>query len=86
VRIAGKGGQHRRLVAQRHVDRIDHQDRGLAPRIVGPPHNLVVQHIPSGYTQPYAQSGQQRLGRVIQRQLQFGNTEHRAALAGIVAG
>ena len=82
VVVSGEPRQYGGLVAQTHIDGIDHQDRRLAARVVGPAGNLKALEIVGLDPQALDNRGLHRFRRVAERQLQFRNTQHGAGLSG----
>ena len=81
VIVALEALQHRGFVAQGHVDRIDHQDRGLAARVVGAARDREAHQVAVLDPQALDDGGLHRVRRVAERQLQFRNTQHGGRLS-----
>ena len=83
-RIAGAAAQHGGFVAQRHIDAVDQPDRRAPPRVVAAPCHRQAGQIGRIEFQALQHSAAQIRLRMIQRQLQFGQPEHRALLPRLV--
>jgi len=70
------GRQHRGLVAQLAVDGVDQDDRALLARIVGAPEHGEGQQVLVGDAEPAHHRRAQRVLGVVQRQAQFGDSQH----------
>jgi hypothetical protein len=76
MRIVGKPAENARLIAYRDIDRIDHQDRGLAPRIIGTARDGELEGGVSGQAKPGPNRLTKGIGPVAERQLEFGDAQH----------
>jgi hypothetical protein len=75
-RIVPQPRQRRRLLPQTHIDRVDHEDRGFASRVMSPPNHRVVDQIVRMRAEPLENGGGDGFGRVAQGQLQVRQTQH----------
>ena len=80
--VACEPGEHVGLVAHRHVDRIDHQDRRLLARIVGAAGDRDLDQILGRDLKAGADGVGQRLGRMAERQLEVGQAQHAPGFTG----
>ena len=74
--VARETGQGGGLVAQRDVDGVDQRDRRFAPGVPGAAGHLERQQIAHRQCQPGKDRLRQRGRRMVERQLQFGETQH----------
>ena len=76
VAVLAKAREHRALVLHIHVDRIDQLDIGIVARIVRAARNDMTHQVAGANAQSLADRRRQRLGRMMQRQGKFGQSEH----------
>ena len=67
MRVAREARQHRRLVAQRDVHRVDHRDRRFFARVIGTARDSVRDQLLGADAKPRADRGSQRVGGVAER-------------------
>jgi hypothetical protein len=79
--VALEPRQHGGLVPQRDVDRIDHQDRGLLPRVMGAADDGVAEEVALGDAQAVADRRGQGFGGMAEGELQVGDAEHGAGFS-----
>src|SRR5574343_214757 len=83
VAIIGKPGEQRGLVGHREVQGIDQHDRRLLARVVAALENREIEQFAVGDAQAPADRRAQRIGGVVERQLQFSQSQH-AALSALL--
>ena len=77
MRVTGEARQHRRLVAERDVQRVDQQDCVFLPRIIAAAEDMEVEQLGLGNAKTVENGLPQSLRRMVQRQLQFVQSQHR---------
>ena len=82
VRIVRQPGQHGRLVAHGHVERIDQDDRALLARVVAAFVDGEVDQVVAGDAKPADDGVAQGVVRVIQGKFEFVNSQHDDGEAG----
>ena len=77
VRVLREPGQHRRLVLHLDVEDKDFQDRRLLARVMRPLPHRPRDQIVRRHAQTRSDRGGQGLRRVVERQFEFGQAQHR---------
>ena len=78
-RSVGQPGQNGRLVqarSQRAIDRVDQQHSRFLARVVAALEDRQRRHVSVCQAQPAQHGGAQRVGRMVQRQAQVGDSQH----------
>ena len=76
VMIARKARQHRPLVGDIDVQRVDELDGVAAARVIAPPHQTMSAQFVRLQFQALADGGGHRLGRMVEGQFQAGQSDH----------
>jgi len=74
--IAGVPRQDGAIIGHAHIDRIDHQDRRLAARVMSTPHDCTMDEDLGADPEPLGGRGCDSHRRMSQRKLEFGQAKH----------
>jgi len=76
VRVVAEFLQQRGLVADRHVNRVDQQQRVLLARVVGALVDAHAEERRIGQLEAGEDGGAQGVRRMVERQFEFGQSQH----------